>query len=276
MATVTKLSTVNMEVTVYANSESITDLQLDAPLSILFLPTTSGDFGQSFTVERTDNSANFSAQFRVGKTVVPVAGAIGSVVVSGTHTFTEASGVVYSDASGTAVTLNGSYPSGSTVHNVSVDFAEGDRSSYGGLTVSASGTFSQAHTYSYPGIYHIITRVQGQDGSVDMDSFRLNLASDLSGSGLGNLTITATPDGGGDLPNLSVAFSATGASGVSIGASEDSDLHWRFGNLETSNKNSPTSNYYEPGSFIPMASFKYGGPSGTVYLSDITSTGAND
>lgn len=275
MAIVQKTATANMDVTVYMNSETLAALQINAPLSILFRPTTSGDFGQSFKVERTNNSANFSTKFRVGKSVAPVDGSIGSVVVSGTHAFTEGSGVVYSDASGTVVTLNGSYPSGSTVHNVSVDFAEGERSSYGGLTASSSGTFSQSHTYSHPGIYHIVTRVQGTNGSIDMDSFRLNLASDLSGSGLGALTVTATPEGG-TIPNLSIAFSASGSSGVSLVSSEDSNLYWRFGNLETSNKTSPTSNYYEPGSFIPMASFKHSGPSGIVYLSDITSTGAND
>lgn len=278
MASIIKTSTVNMEVTVYANSDNIAHQTTNAPLQILFAPTTSGEFGQSLRVTRTDSSANFATLFTVGKSVVPVEGTIGDVVVSGTHTFTEASGVVYSDASGTTVTLNGSYPSGSDVHNVSVDFSEGDRSSYGGITVSSSGTFSQSHTYSYPGIFHITTRVQGSDGSVDMDAFRLNMASDLSGSGLGALTLTAAPEGG-DIPavsGLAVAMSVSGASGVSLGASEDASLSLKFGNLEKSSKVNPTTHYFEAGKYIPRANYLFAGPSGSVYISDIISTGAND
>jgi len=278
MAITTKNSTVNMEATVYANSDSVPHQTTNAPLSLLFSPTSSGDFGQSLTVKRTDSSANFSTKFVVGSSVVPVEGTLGSVVVSGTYTFTEASGVVFSDASGTIVTVNGSYPSGSNVNNVSIDFAEGDRSTYGGVTASSSGTFSQSHTYSYPGVFHITTRVQGSDGSVDMDSFRLNLASDLSGSGLGAITVTASPEGG-DIPSVSglaVAVSVSGASGVSLGATDDEDLAWRFGNLERSSKVSATTHYYEPGNYIPMATYLFAGPSGSVYISDITSAGAND
>ena len=278
MAIVTKTATVNMDVTVYANSDSVAHQTTNAPLQILFSPTTSGEFYRSLKVERTDSSANFSTKFRVGSSVVPVEGSIGSVVVSGSYTFTEASGVVNADASGTVVTLNGSYPSGSDVHNVSVDFSEGERSLYGGITVSSSGTFSQSHTFSYPGIFHITTRVQGSDGSVDMDSFRLNMASDLSGSGLGALTVAATPEGG-DIPSVSglaIAMSATGASGVTLGATEDSALSWRLGNLEKSNKVSLTTHYFEAGDYIPRATYLFAGPSGSVYISDITSTGAND
>jgi hypothetical protein len=278
MASIIKTSTVNMEVTVYANSDNIAHQTTNAPLQILFAPTTSGEFYQSVRVSRTDSSANFSTKFEVGSSIVPINGTIGSVIVSGLHSFTEASGLAYSDASGTTVTVNGSYPSGSSVHNVSIDFSEGDRSSYGGITASSSGTFSQSHTYSYPGIFHITQRVQGTNGSVDMDSFRLNMASDLSGSGLGALTISASPESGSitSVSGLSIAMSATGASGVSLGATEDESLIWRLGNLERSSKTSLTTQYLEPGSYIPIANYLFAGPSGSVYISDITSTGAND
>ncbi len=111
-----------------------------------------------------------------------------------------------------------------------------------------------------------------------MDSFRLNMASDLSGSGLGALTISASPESGSitSVSGLSIAMSATGASGVSLGATEDESLIWRLGNLERSSKTSLTTQYLEPGSYIPIANYLFAGPSGSVYISDITSTGAND
>lgn len=276
MAITNKTSTVNMEVAVYANSEVIPDQQHNVPLSLLFQPTTSGEFYQGLSVKRTDNSANFSIAVAVGTEVSGVNATLDSVLVSGTYTFTEASGVVYSNASGTTVTVSGSIPSGADVHNVSIDFCEGCRSVSGGLAVDSSGAFSGTHTYSYPGIYHIITRVQSKNGYVDMDSFRLNLASDLSGNDLGALDTTATPESGSvtSSSSLSVAMSASGASGITV-ATDDENLCFRFGNLETTSKKSVTTAYSEPGKYIPVANYKYAGPSGTVYVSDIIASGLN-
>jgi hypothetical protein len=242
-----------------------------------FDPTTQDDFNAGLTISRTDSSANFSAQITVATDVVATQASLDSVLVSGSLVFTEASGVSYTAASGTTVTVSGSIPSGTSVNNVAIDFAEGDRSTYGGLAVASGGTYSATHTYSYAGIFQITSRVQSTNGAVDMDSFRLNLASDLSGIDLGALTVTATPEVGAiddDTP-LSVTFSASGASGVSLSGDDDKDLIWRFGNLASSSKIAPSSIYSEPGQYIPMASYLYAGPSGSVYVSDITSTGAN-
>lgn len=276
MAITVKTSTVNMEAAVFANSETVPNQAQSVPVSLLFAPTTSGEFYQGITVKRTDNSANFSIKVEVGSSVVGADATIDSVLVSGVHTFTESSGVVYSDASGTTVTVSGSVPSGTDVHNVSIDFCEGCRSVSGGLTVTDAGAFSGTHTYSYPGIFHITTRVQSKNGYVDMDSFRLNLASDLSGSDLGALDTTATPESGSvtSSSGLSVLMAASGASGITV-ATDDESLCWRFGNLESSSKKSATTLYSEPGKFIPVANYKYAGPSGDVYVSDIIASGLN-
>jgi len=277
MSISTKSATVNCEAVVLAASTLFSDQTHTAGLEIAFDPSSQSDFNGGLTVLRTDSSANFSAQISVARDIVPTQGSIDAVVVSGSLVFTEASGVSYLSASGTTVTVSGSIPSGSTVNNVGIDFAEGDRSTYGGLVVSSGGTYSATHTYSYAGIYHITSRVHSGNGSVDMDSFRLNLATGLSGVDLGALTITATPEAGSidDNTPLSVAFSASGASGISLSGDDDKNLIWRFGNLASSSKVSPSSAYSEPGLFIPMASYYYEGPTANVYISDITSTGAN-
>ena len=276
MAITNKTAQANMSLAVFANSETLADQTHNLPMSISFDPTSTSDANAGLKVVRTDSSANFSASVKVGSLVSGQDGSIDSVLV-GSDIFTEASGLGFASASGTTVTVSGSVSTPAEVHNVTVDFSEGDRSSYL-AAVANDGTFSATHTYSYPGVFHLTTRVQSKTGYVDMDSFRLNMASDLSGSGLGALTITATPEtaemSSGD--SVFVGFSASGASGISLSGSEDSSLTWRFGSLQSSNKISPSGKYDQPGTYIPVANYKYVGPSGTVYVSDITDTGAND
>lgn len=261
MAITVKTSTVNMETVVYANSQNMPSGTQNAHLSLSFQPTTSGDYDQQLVVKKTTQAA-FGSKLTVAQSIPTTNATIDSVKV-GSDVFTEASGVVYSSASGSVVVVSGSVPSGSDIHSASINFNEGPRSVSGGLTVSDAGLFSATHTYSYPGIYHILTRVQNSEGAVDMDSFRLNLASDLTGSDLGNLTVTATPEGGdtSSTSSLSISCTTTGASGLSIGSVEDDALSWNFGNHETSNKTAPSTRYSEPGTFIPSASFLYPGPS---------------
>lgn len=276
MAITNKTAQVNISLAVFANSETLAEQSHNLPMSISFDPTSSSDVNAGIKVARTDNSANFSASVRVGSLVTGQNGSIDSVLV-GSDIFTEASGLGFASASGTTVVASGSVSVPAEVNNVNIDFAEGNRSSYKAV-VASDGTFSATHTYSYPGVFHITTRVQSKTGYVDMDSFRLNMASDLSGSDLGALTITATPEteemSSGD--SVFVGLSASGASGISLSGSEDSDLTWRFGTLQSSNKISPSGRYDQPGSYIPTANYRYSGPSGTVYVSDITDTGAND
>jgi len=276
MAIANKTTTVNAEAVVLAASDLFASQTHTAGLELSFDPTDQTDFNGSLKVAKTDSSANFSASLSVASEVSKTEGTLSSVLV-GADVFTEASGMAHASASGTTVVVSGSIPSGTTVNNVSVDFSEGDRSSYGALVVDGAGNFSATHTYSYPGIYHITTRVQSHNGAVDMDSFRLNMASDLSGTDLGLLTVTATPETGNtsDSSPLSVSFTAAGASGVSLAGDDSSNLNWRFGNLESSSKITPGSTYSEPGTYIPVASFLYEGPTVTLYLSDITSTGGN-
>jgi hypothetical protein len=276
MSVSSKSSSVKAEAVVMVASSKFANQQHTGGLEISFDPTSTTDFNSSLKVSRTDSSANFSASLDVARDVQIPTGSIDSVLV-GSNVFTEASGIAHASASGTVVTVSGSIPSGTTAHNVSIDFAEGDRSTKGGLQVAGDGTFSATHTYSYPGIFHITTRVQSEEGSVDMDSFRLNMASDLSGTDLGGLTITATPESGSttDSSPLSVSFSASGSNGVSISGDDDKNLIWRLGNLESSSKTSPSTRYVEPGKYVPVAIYFYEGSVTNLYLSDITDTGAN-
>jgi PKD repeat protein len=198
------------------------------------------------------------------------------VLVNGSG-ISESSGFLYSQASGLTVTVSGSYSGSKQIHNASIDFCEGVNSYSGGLSV-VNNNFSASHTYSYPGIYSITTRVQDIDGSVNMERFRLNLASGLAGVNLGGISASGSPTSG--LINsenyLTVSFSASGASGLSPSTPSDSNLHWRFGNNSTSQKQSPRTNYAQPGNYVPVVIYKNTTASGIVYLTDSIKVGIND
>lgn len=273
----TSNASVLMTVDIVVNSSGVTQQDHRLPLFVTMGAefAVSGEFYSSLLVQKTDN-ADFGARIKVGKEVPIPSGNINAVLVNGSG-ITEASGFEFGVASGLTVTVSGSYSGTKELHNASIDFAEGINSYSGGLTVT-SGDFSSTHTYSYPGVYVITTRVQDVDGSVNMEKFRLNFASDLSGSDLGAISGTATPQSG--LINsenyLPVSFSVSGSSGVSINSPTDSKLYWRFGNNGLSQKRAPSGNYAQPGNYIPISIYQYSSPSGTLYLVDSIEIGFNN
>jgi len=265
-----------MTLDIVVNSSGVTAQDHRLPLFITMGAefAVSGEFYSSISVQRTNNT-DFGARIRVGEEVPIPSGDIGAVLVNGSGA-TELDSFDYSSASGLIVTVSGSYSGLKNIHNASIDFSEGINSYSGGLTVT-SGVFSASHVYSYGGIYNITTRVQDVDGVVNMEKFRLNLASGLSASDLGALSGSATPESGliTSESYLPVSFSSSGASGVSLSSPSDGLLWWRFGNNGRSQKVNPSGNYAQPGNYIAICSYLYSGPSGSVYLTDSIETGFN-
>ena len=271
----TRTSDVLLDLNISTSGGFFDDQTIPLTANIGETETPSSEFYQSLTVQKTDSS-QIGAKVRVGKNISIPSGNILSVLVNGSG-ISESSGFLYSQASGLTVTVSGSYSGSKQIHNASIDFCEGANSYSGGLSV-VNNNFSASHTYSYPGIYSITTRVQDIDGSVNMERFRLNLASGLAGVNLGGISASGSPTSG--LINsenyLTVSFSASGASGLSPSTPSDSNLHWRFGNNSTSQKQSPRTNYAQPGNYVPVVIYKNTTASGIVYLTDSIKVGIND